>query len=103
MSSTDEILELAREAVAGIEAEDNDFGTASAAWKYWQDAAEELASQLAKLDRELLAGRAPTEWAAALEDHRLFHAGSGLPTPSVLCVRCTPNTKVVPGVGLVAS
>jgi hypothetical protein len=35
-------------------------------------------------------------------DHVAFHGRSDLPWPSVLCMRCTPQTKVEPGVGLVA-
>jgi hypothetical protein len=46
-----------------IDDEDNEFGTASAGWRWWQETCEELASEVASLDNHLAGGGAlPSPW-----------------------------------------
>ena len=62
-----DMLARARGLVASIHSEGNQFASPTAAWRWWQDAAEALADLVAGLDQQLgQGGRLPVQWRPAL-------------------------------------
>lgn len=64
MSNTDELLTAIERVIGEIGDEDNQFGTASAGWVWWQEHAEELAALVGGLDLAIRrGGPLPAAWA----------------------------------------
>lgn len=79
-----------------------DFQTLSPKWRaIAPDGATVGSHYRARRDAAVALADRATELAAELR-HAAFHARSDLPRPSVLCTRCTPQTRIEPGRGLVA-